>query len=154
MPHLVLGALPPSKTSFYCAFYHSCLSFTCTTDENAAAQGHTSSLASVDPHGQWFYQSSFLKRYIIRQPGSLKVSHKGRKCRRMKARAAMLCKCLQRSESYIAVVGQPVTRWICRERTVTCSRSWHCVCSIGKGSRHQGVWHRRRWSERGCICRF
>lgn len=61
------------------------LSFTCTTDENGGAQGHTGSLACVDPHRQRFYQSPLLKSYIIRQPGSLKISHKDKKSKRMKA---------------------------------------------------------------------
>lgn len=124
-----------------------CLYFTCTTDENGAAQCHAGSLARVDPHRQRFYQSPLLKRDVIRQPGLLKFSHKDRKGRRMTARLAMLHKSLQRSDSCWATCGS-------KTNALTCSRSWRCVCSIDKGFHHQGVWHRRRWSEKGCISQF
>lgn len=36
----------------------------------------------------------------------------------------------------------------------TCSRSWHCACSICTGSHCRGVWHRRRWMEISYIVHF
>ena len=33
---------------------------------------------------------------------------------------------------------------------LTCNRSWHNACSIDRGCRRQGVWHRRRWWVTGC----
>ena len=57
---------------------------------------------------------------------------------------------VQRSDSSWATCGSRIKHW----QTVTCSRSWHCVCSIGKGFHHQGAWHRRRCSEIGCISQF
>lgn len=37
---------------------------------------------------------------------------------------------------------------------LTCSSSWHCVCSSGTGSHHQEALHRRRWLETGCSGQF
>lgn len=34
---------------------------------------------------------------------------------------------------------------------LTCSRSWRYAYRTGRGSHHQGAWHKRRWSATGCI---
>lgn len=35
--------------------------------------------------------------------------------------------------------------------TLTCNKRLHCACRTGRGFRHRGVWHRRRWKVTDCI---
>lgn len=121
-------------------------SFTCTTDEYGAAEGHAGPLARVDPYGQRFDQSPLLKGYVIGQPGSLKISHRDTK----KQESSDVTQEFREIRQLLGNLWNKGKQG----QTVTCSRSWHCACRIGKGFHRRGAWRRRRWSETGCICPF
>lgn len=128
------------------------LSFTCTTDEYGAAEGHAGPLARVDPYRQRFDQSPLLKGYVIRQPGSLKISHRHTKKQKDERKSSDVKQEFREIRQLLGNKG--LWNKGKQGQIVTCSRSWHCVCRIGKDFRRRAALRRRRWSETGCICPF